>query len=80
MSIFLKVFAIKIVVLISLDFCCSHAGFLRGLSTFASYYRRGSDPSPLSSVSVFLEECRGSDSFCDVLRRNRANLDARSFG
>lgn len=36
---FFKVCAIKIVVLISLDFHCSQAGLLRGLSASASYYR-----------------------------------------
>lgn len=77
---FFKVSAIKIVVLISLDFHCSHAGLLRGLSASASYYRWGSDPSPLRSASVFLKECRGSGSFCDAWRRNRANLEARSLG
>lgn len=77
---FFKVSAVNMAVLMSLDFQCSHAGFLRGLSASTSYYIWGSDPSPLSSVSVFLVECRCSGFFCDVLRRNRANLEARSFG
>lgn len=70
----------------SLDFQYSHAGFLRGLCISTSYYRWGYYRSfSLSSVSVFLVEWmmfrnRCSGFICDILRRNRANLEARCFG